>query len=244
MPVIGLQGVQGGSGTTSVTAALAWALQQLGESVLVIDATPDNMLRLFFDIKISHHEGWARAALDGQEWQQSGWRYTPYLDILPFGTLTQAETEQHYATATLCDAFNLQLTMLKQSQQYQWILIDLPAWFPGLPQALLKNVEHHIMIAQPNSNGLLRVSQHPAESQRYLLVNALQTNSQLQNDIHQVWLHTQPQMIPVTFHADEAMAESFAVKKPAGEHMPHALAAEEATTLANWCLINLADQHS
>lgn len=37
MPVLALQGVRGGIGTTSVTAALAWALQQLDESVLVID---------------------------------------------------------------------------------------------------------------------------------------------------------------------------------------------------------------
>lgn len=36
MAVLGLQGVRGGVGTTSVTAALAWSLQVLGESVLVI----------------------------------------------------------------------------------------------------------------------------------------------------------------------------------------------------------------
>lgn len=42
MPVLALQGVRGGIGTTSVTAALAWALQQLDESVLVIDFSPDN----------------------------------------------------------------------------------------------------------------------------------------------------------------------------------------------------------
>ena len=38
MAIIALQGMRGGVGTTSITAALAWGLQQLGESVLVIDA--------------------------------------------------------------------------------------------------------------------------------------------------------------------------------------------------------------
>ena len=42
MPVLALQGIRGGTGTTSVTAALAWALQQLGESTLVIDWSPTN----------------------------------------------------------------------------------------------------------------------------------------------------------------------------------------------------------
>lgn len=49
MAILGLQGVRGGTGVTSITAALAWALQLLGESVLAIDASPDNMLRFFFN---------------------------------------------------------------------------------------------------------------------------------------------------------------------------------------------------
>lgn len=53
MAILGLQGVRGGVGTTSITAALAWSLQLLGESVLVIDASPDNMLRLSFNDDIA-----------------------------------------------------------------------------------------------------------------------------------------------------------------------------------------------
>lgn len=34
MAVLGLQGVRGGVGTTTITAALAWSLQMLGENVL------------------------------------------------------------------------------------------------------------------------------------------------------------------------------------------------------------------
>ncbi|EEV9298783.1 cell division protein [Escherichia coli] len=48
MAVLGLQGVRGGVGTTTITAALAWSLQMLGENVLVVDACPDNLLRLSF----------------------------------------------------------------------------------------------------------------------------------------------------------------------------------------------------
>jgi hypothetical protein len=48
----GITGRARGTGVTSITAALAWALQLLGETVLAIDASPDNMLR-FFSIPIS-----------------------------------------------------------------------------------------------------------------------------------------------------------------------------------------------
>ena len=57
MAILGLQGVRGGVGTTSITAALAWSLQLLGESVLVIDASPDNMLRLSFNDDIARETG-------------------------------------------------------------------------------------------------------------------------------------------------------------------------------------------
>ena len=36
MAVLGLQGVGGGVGTTTITAALAWSLQMLGENVVAL----------------------------------------------------------------------------------------------------------------------------------------------------------------------------------------------------------------
>ncbi|EGD5157079.1 hypothetical protein DTY31_13565, partial [Escherichia coli] len=35
-------------------AALAWSLQMLGENVLVVDACPDNLLRLSFNVDFTH----------------------------------------------------------------------------------------------------------------------------------------------------------------------------------------------
>ena len=72
MAVLGLQGVRGGVGTTTITAALAWSLQMLGENVLVVDACPDNLLRLSFNVDFTHRQGWARAMLDGQDWRDAG----------------------------------------------------------------------------------------------------------------------------------------------------------------------------
>lgn len=93
MAILGLQGVRGGTGVTSITAALAWALQLLGESVLAIDASPDNMLRFFFNTDIHHQDGWARALLDGRDWRDAGLRYTQHIDLLPFGQLSAGERE-------------------------------------------------------------------------------------------------------------------------------------------------------
>ncbi|MDF7729280.1 cellulose synthase operon protein YhjQ/BcsQ, partial [Enterobacter hormaechei subsp. steigerwaltii] len=93
MAVLGLQGVRGGVGTTTITAALAWSLQMLGENVLVVDACPDNLLRLAVSRSKYRSAGFARAMLDGQDWRDAGLRYTSQLDLLPFGQLSIEEQE-------------------------------------------------------------------------------------------------------------------------------------------------------
>lgn len=119
MTVLALQGVRGGVGTTSLTAALGWALHQLGESVLVIDASPDNLLRLSFNIDFDHADGWARALLDDKPWQSTAWRYAPGLDVLPYGALRQTERENDVTPAL--SAFAQHLHLLKASGQWRWI---------------------------------------------------------------------------------------------------------------------------
>lgn len=46
MAVLGLQGVRGGVGTTTITAAWPGSLQMLGENVLVVDASPGQLVAL------------------------------------------------------------------------------------------------------------------------------------------------------------------------------------------------------
>lgn len=124
MAVLGLQGVRGGVGTTSVTAALAWSLQILGESVLVIDACPDNLLRMSFNVDFDNANGWARALLDGQDWRDAGLRYTSQLDVLPFGQLTANERENPDAYQQPLAAFSNALQQLKEkaiTSGYYWI---------------------------------------------------------------------------------------------------------------------------
>jgi cellulose biosynthesis protein BcsQ len=66
-------------GTTSVTAALAWSLQLLGESVLVIDACADNLLRMSFNVDFTREEGWARALLDEKTGRMQVCAIPPFL---------------------------------------------------------------------------------------------------------------------------------------------------------------------
>ncbi|HFZ8994690.1 TPA: cellulose biosynthesis protein BcsQ [Citrobacter freundii] len=238
MAILGLQGVRGGVGTTSITAALGWALQILGENVLVVDACPDNLLRMSFNVDFAHRDGWARALLDGRDWRDAGLRYTTQLDLLPFGQLTAQERQPSGQLNAICNA----LQTLRASQRYSWILLDLPYDASALTQHLVALCDHTLAIVNADANCHIRLHQQALPTGAHILINDLRIASQLQDDLYQVWLQSQRHLLPMVIHRDEAMAESMAMKQPLGEYRSDSLAAEEIVTLANWCLLHYADK--
>ncbi|ECF2410542.1 cellulose biosynthesis protein BcsQ [Salmonella enterica subsp. enterica serovar Bietri] len=238
MAILGLQGVRGGVGTTSLTAALAWALQILGENVLVIDASPDNLLRMSFNVDFVHQGGWARSLLDGQDWRDAGLRYTSQLDLLPFGQLTAQERENPQTWQETLGEIGSAIQALKASGRYSWILLDLPYGALPLTRQLVSLCDHTLAIAQVDANCHIRLHQQALPAGAYILINDLRIGSQLQDDLYQVWLQSQRRLLPIVIHRDEAMAECMASKQPLGEYRSDSLAAEEVLTLANWCLLH------
>ncbi|ECU3445972.1 cellulose biosynthesis protein BcsQ [Salmonella enterica subsp. enterica serovar Agona] len=238
MAILGLQGVRGGVGTTSLTAALAWALQILGENVLVIDASPDNLLRMSFNVDFVHQGGWARSLLDGQDWRDAGLRYTSQLDLLPFGQLTAQERENPQAWQETLGEIGSAIQAMKASGRYSWILLDLPYGASPLTGQLVSLCDHTLAIAQVDANCHIRLHQQALPAGAHILINDLRIGSQLQDDLYQVWLQSQRRLLPIVIHRDEAMAECMASKQPLGEYRSDSLAAEEVLTLANWCLLH------
>ena len=238
MAILGLQGVRGGVGTTSLTAALAWAVQILGENVLVIDASPDNLLRMSFNVDFVHQGGWARSLLDGQDWRDAGLRYTSQLDLLPFGQLTSQEWENPQAWQETLGEIGSAIQALKASGRYSWILLDLPYGESPLTRQLVSLCDHTLAIAQVDANCHIRLHQQALPAGAHILINDLRIGSQLQDDLYQVWLQSQRRLLPIVIHRDEAMAECMASKQPLGEYRSDSLAAEEVLTLANWCLLH------
>lgn len=240
MPVLGIQGLRGGVGATSLTAALGWALQTLEQSVIIVDACADNMLRLFFNDATDSANGWARALIDQQPWQDAGMRYCSRLDFLPFGQLTAAERLDLPSLAPVCGRLNALVEALHQQGGYQWILLDLPHQNAPWMAPLIDACDEHLTVAVPDANCHIRLHQQPLPTRGRLLVNTLQTASQLQEDIYQLWVKSQPRLLPVVVHRDEAMAECLAAKQPLGEYRPDALSTEEVLILANWYLLRAA----
>lgn len=241
MTIIALQGIRGGVGATSVTASLAWALRQLGDPVLAIDFSPDNLLRLHFNTAWEDKRGWARAIADGLPWQQAALRYADRMDFLPYGQLNKAEQEHRPAPDNAhAGHWPDSLKTLDNNGEYRWILLDIPAGYTPLSDALTAQADLTICPLVADTNCHVRLHQQALPPGARLLVNQLAVANQLQDDIYQLWLQSVPGLLPLAIHRDAAMAESAAAKQPVGEYRPECLAAEEITTLANWCLLHTA----
>lgn len=172
MPVLALQGIRGGIGTTSVIAALAWALQQLDESVLVIDFSPDNLLRLHFNMSFEQSRGWARAEVDGEGWQQGAMRYAEKLDLLPFGQLTQAENEQLSASLQQHPRqWQENLSRLLANASYRWILLDIPVGDSAFTRQALALADQTLILIHADASCHIRLHQQnlPAGCHFYLI---------------------------------------------------------------------------
>ncbi|KQQ65540.1 cellulose synthase [Pseudomonas sp. Leaf127] len=237
MTVLSLSGVRGGVGTTSLLAALGFALQSLGERVLMIDLCPENQLRLHFNLPLEQSSGWARAMLDGQPWHEHAWRLTEQLHLLPYGRLSAAQShvvEQRLLTDPL-------LWTRRQASlagQYDWLLFDLPQRLPGHAAMGPCLLPIRVAEADPACLALLQQArQEPGHVPPLLLVNRFDPGSQLQRDLLLVWRNSPGnRLLPLTVHSDEALREAMAFRQPAGQYAPDSLAAQDALSLATWCL--------
>lgn len=171
-------------------------------------------------------------------------QYVPKLAFMPFGTLTPSEQEVLNHRLEHNPAFwRENLHRLAQMGRYRWVLLDLPATphTPAVQQAL-GQANAVFMIITPDANCHIRLHQQTLPVGCHFLVNQFSTVSTLQQDLHHLWLRTLPGLMPLVIHRDEAVTEALANKLAIGEHQAQSLAAEELLTLANWCLINLAEE--
>jgi cellulose synthase operon protein YhjQ len=239
MPIIALQGLRGGCGATSISAALGWALNALQQTVLVIDFSPVNQLAAHFNLPINTAQGWVPALLNQQSWQQCAQRYQPGLDFLPFGTLTPQQSA-HLSAADTDFSAPLLHALPALKSHYDWVILDIPADLLPWQRSLLAIADRLLQVLTLDANCQLRLHHTRFAPPTLFLINQFNANSQLQQDLHQLWISSLKNLIPLVIHRDEALAEALMMKQPVGEYRPHALASEEINTLANWLLLNVA----
>ncbi|MGL5759444.1 cellulose biosynthesis protein BcsQ [Plesiomonas sp.] len=251
MPVIAVQGIRGGCGTTTITAGLAAALQSLNYPVLLWDLNPNNLLGQHLGLPFSEPTGWANALTQEQPWHHAAFNTEHTgLQLLPFGLINNTQTLNALPTNWLTTALN-RLDLPSNT----WVILDTPLSPHFLSQQAEQAADIWLQVteADPACHALMQnrlpVKENSAEEtnatpnseqnaalQRYWLVNRYHTSTLLSRDIWQLWHTTLGQwLIPSAIHQDEALREALAKKQLITRSAPGSLAMQDFLSLATWC---------
>lgn len=230
MTSLALHGVRGGLGRSALLAALGYALQGVGERVLLIDLCPSNLLGLHFNLPLDTSEGWALAEREGRPFSDAVYEVLDGLFLLPYGNLPGGA--QHRVP----DAQSWRARQVELAEHFDWLLYDLPQ-LPGDTAGNGIETDVRVLVAEAEMASHLLLGRRPLEHFDMLLVNRYDPASRLQSDLLMVWRDLFRDRLPIqVIHRDEAFLEALAYKAPLGLYAPQSLACRDVQSLAVRCL--------
>lgn len=230
MTSLALHGVRGGLGRSALLAALGYALQGVGERVLLIDLCPDNLLGLHFNLPLEAREGWALAEREGRPYTDAVYEVLDGLCLMPFGN---APGEALHPAA---DAATWAARQVELAEHFDWLLFDVPQ-LPAPAAGRCVETDVRVLVAEAEMASHLLLGRRAIERYDLLLVNRYDPASRLQSDLLMVWRDLFRDRLPLqVVHRDEAFLEALACKAPLGHYAPQSLACRDVQSLAVRCL--------
>ncbi|MDW5377126.1 cellulose biosynthesis protein BcsQ [Halomonas sp. HP20-15] len=228
-----LQGLRGGTGTTSLLAALAESLTRAGHNVLCIDLDPRNQLRLHFNHPWQDDSGWAVAERADAAWHEMAFSLGDRLTFLPYGCEEGIAEPLEPDWREVAHVWSQRLAQL-DPQRYDWILIDIPN-HSALPRQMRNLASLWLTVVNADAACHALLAKHPIGVDEYLLINRFSPRSLLQNDLLAVWQRRHADwLVPCSIHQDEAMFEALAHKRSVLGHRSDSLASRDVQRLAAW----------
>ncbi|WP_158238561.1 cellulose biosynthesis protein BcsQ [Pollutimonas subterranea] len=235
MKSVSFWGLRGGSGTTSTVAMVGEALHALGESVLMVDVNPSDVLRLHFNVDYGGQNGWALALAQATPWQDEGFVLEENMWLLPYGRHGLNSIEALATPLDQSDEFWCE-ALRRLDGQFSWVLFDLPAGGSAYPK-LRATSGLDIMVTSVDTGCHILLLQHEIAATTRILINAYDPSRALCNDLLLEWRHRyQAHLLPVYIHRDEGVHEALAQKTPVSRCYPDCAASRDALSLATWLL--------
>jgi len=229
-------GLRGGVGTTSIVAMLADALSLMGESVLLIDLNPSDLLRLHFNIPYADINGWAFGEAEGSGWQQHSYQVKDNLCVLPYGRHGLATLSADIAMPINGAALWSHQHLLAATG-YAWVIFDVPSHTPQYA-SLCESSDLNIVVAHADMASHILLGQYPLAEKTKVLVNQLNVQQRLSDAVLLDWnIRYGKHLVPLSVRQDLHIQDAFAHKMPATTYFPNASAASDMVSFATWCLV-------
>lgn len=233
---ITVTGLRGGVGTTSIAAMLADALSLLGESVLLIDLNPDDLLRLYFNIPYADTHGWALGEMDGSGWQQHTYQVKENLYVLPYGRHGLASQAKESSRAVHASVF-CNYENLSTAAGCSWVIFDTANNTEHCAELTAKS-DVNFLVVQADMASHILLGQYNLTAHTKIVVNQLDVQQRLSDAVLLDWnIRYAQHLVPVSVRQDLHVQEAFAHKMPATTFFPNSSSAQDLVSLATWCLL-------
>ncbi|MFA5939439.1 MAG: cellulose biosynthesis protein BcsQ [Sinimarinibacterium sp.] len=229
MKTIALVSGTGGSGRTTLTAALACAIRRSGRPVLAVDADPANLLALHLGAIEPAPTGLDAALLAPASASAYALENSDGVRILPFGGTSGGDSHwsaDPHALRTLLQSVELPDDTIA--------LIDTPRLPSSLAAQALAAADLSLFVWRADCASYARLGALPADTARALhLINQMDPTRRLQTDVHSLLrARLGKRLLEQVVHRDEALPESIAANRNPFDYAPRSRVVQDITTLA------------
>jgi cellulose synthase operon protein YhjQ len=238
MPTLALLSPCGGTGRSTLTAALASVSARRKTWSLAVEFDPQNALALHFGADTAPTDGLASRAARQLAWNTAALSAADGTLVLPFGALdSPALVDWERRLIVEPDWLHARLESIA-SPADGWIYIDTPRWPSTLARQGLaaSDVALVVLRADPQSVQLLSDMRHLSEDRSALfVVNQYDPTRRLQSDCLSILREKLGDALcPVPVQRDEAVPEAFARRLGIEDHAAHAQAVHDVHGLLAW----------
>ncbi|MGF6610303.1 cellulose synthase operon protein YhjQ [Paraburkholderia sp. WSM4175] len=242
MKTIVVVSTAGGTGRTTLTAALAVLLARRGRQVVALDFDPQNMLGAQLGIDGLAATGLSQALLDADTaWHGDTWRNADGVLFVPYGAVTAAQSTQCDARLAadprwLADAL-AELDLPRDGV----VLIDTARYPSQQAEHALRCADLALCVTPPEPAACATLvarlgALRDACAQLRIIVNRLNPARDMQRDVLAMLGAALGDKLPLAqrVHFDGALPESFARGTWLFDDAPHSQASHDLQGLANW----------
>ncbi|RUO19645.1 hypothetical protein CWE08_09445 [Aliidiomarina iranensis] len=264
MRIVGVQGLTGGAGATTICAGLAVAMNNFGTRTIALDLQLENCLAAHFGMHLEHTEGLlplCATALSGETaLSETTAANSSDLNIriedcvfesdqgYPFVPFGRVAPEVEPAALQILEQNLEQLFAPLLALEDRILLVDVPRTPGPLQQWVYANADLIINVLQPEprlTSAILRFSQHslPRQYQSRVIINQMAPNLTIARDSSD-YLHgvlSSEMLLPVAVHRDQHAVEAFAALQPVHHYQKSAQVSRDFDALALWLAGFLSD---
>jgi cellulose synthase operon protein YhjQ len=238
MPTIALVSPCGGTGRSTLAAALATLAARSGVWGLAIECDPQNLLALHFGADGAPAHGLASRASRGQVWNTAALAASDGTLVLPFGVMEPpALVDWERRLVAEPDWLAARLDTLARPPE-GWTFIDTPRAPSVLTRQAIRASDASLLVLRADGASMGMLDSALAmlsDTLALVVVNAYEPGRVLQSDVlSALYERLGDKLSPYPVHRDEAIPEAFARRMSPEDHATHAQVNHDLHGLLRW----------